>query len=186
MDPAEARKLLPFKPCDQTSNQRLVYEQMTAPANREAFLQTARELKDEGADAIIARMVCSLWMPLYHGTPLMTTRAHYCVQRTLRTCPVASCCSLQPSPRTTLTRWSHTPAHTSVSSRRLASHEIVSALRYPAPAQLSTPARSFSKKAFELSALRSFLSLRPSQQAKLGVYRSPRTTIVGSIGIVLQ
>ena len=57
MDPAEAKKLLPFKPVDQTSNQRLVYEQMTAPPNREAFLHTAKELKDQGWEAVLNRMV---------------------------------------------------------------------------------------------------------------------------------
>lgn len=58
MDPAEAQKLLPFKPYDQTSNQRIVYEQMIAPENRELFHQTVREGKDEGWQAILDRMVC--------------------------------------------------------------------------------------------------------------------------------
>lgn len=60
MDPAEAKKLLPFKPHDQTSNQRLVYEQMISPENREVFLATAKELKDQGWEAILNRMVCPL------------------------------------------------------------------------------------------------------------------------------
>ncbi|KAL4910537.1 hypothetical protein BDW74DRAFT_184429 [Aspergillus multicolor] len=53
-------KLLPFKPHDQTSNQRLVYEQMVALENRELLLQTARELKDEGWEAILVRMSAHL------------------------------------------------------------------------------------------------------------------------------
>ena len=48
MDPAEAKRFLPFKPHDQTSNQRLVYEQMISPENRELILQTVKEGKDEG------------------------------------------------------------------------------------------------------------------------------------------
>ncbi|KAJ4025055.1 hypothetical protein NW752_002516 [Fusarium irregulare] len=56
MDPAEARRFLPFKPHDQTSNQRLVYEQMISPENRELFLQTVREGKDEGWEVILNRM----------------------------------------------------------------------------------------------------------------------------------
>jgi transaldolase len=56
MDPAEAKKL-PFVPMDQTSNQRLVYQQMIAPENRELFLKIATELKDEGWKAIYFRMV---------------------------------------------------------------------------------------------------------------------------------
>jgi hypothetical protein len=59
MDPAEASKLLPFVPHDQTSNQRLVYEQMVAPENQEMLLKTARELKDEGWEAIFIRIVCN-------------------------------------------------------------------------------------------------------------------------------
>lgn len=57
MDPAETRKVLPFKPYDQTSNQRLVYEQMISPENRALFLQVAREYKDKGWEAILDRMV---------------------------------------------------------------------------------------------------------------------------------
>lgn len=57
MDPAEAQRLLPFKPYDQTSNQRLVYEQMVSPKNRDMFLKTAKELKDQGWEAILGRMV---------------------------------------------------------------------------------------------------------------------------------
>lgn len=57
MDPAEAVKLLPFKPVDQTSNQRLVYEQLISPMNREMFLETAHELKSQGWEVILERMV---------------------------------------------------------------------------------------------------------------------------------
>jgi transaldolase len=64
MDPAEARRLLPFRPHDQTSNQRLVYEQMVAPDNRDAFLATVKEYKDQGWEAILTRMVRRLHGPL--------------------------------------------------------------------------------------------------------------------------
>ena len=57
MDSAEARRFLPFKPHDQTSNQRLVYEQMISPENRELFLRTVKEGKDEGWEVILNRMV---------------------------------------------------------------------------------------------------------------------------------
>ncbi|KAJ5811685.1 hypothetical protein N7474_007986 [Penicillium riverlandense] len=56
MDPAESKRWLPFKPQDQTSNQRLVYEQMVSPDNHELFLQTAREYKDQGWEVILTRM----------------------------------------------------------------------------------------------------------------------------------
>ncbi|KIW06099.1 uncharacterized protein PV09_03268 [Verruconis gallopava] len=59
MDPAEAKKL-PFVPMDQTSNQRLVYQQMVAPENRELFLAVAKELKEEGWKAIYFRMAAEL------------------------------------------------------------------------------------------------------------------------------
>lgn len=57
MDPAEARRFLPFKPHDQTSNQRLVYEQMISPENQELFLKTVKEGKEEGWEVILDRMV---------------------------------------------------------------------------------------------------------------------------------
>lgn len=57
MDPAEATRFLPFKPHDMTSNQGIVYKQMIAPENRDLFLKTVREGKDEGVDVIIDRMV---------------------------------------------------------------------------------------------------------------------------------
>lgn len=60
MDPAEARRFLPFKPHDQTSNQRLVYEQMISPENQELFLKTVKEGKEEGWEVILDRMVCCL------------------------------------------------------------------------------------------------------------------------------
>lgn len=69
MDPAEAKRFLPFKPFDQTSNQRLVYEQMIHPANRELFLKTVKEGKDEGWEVILDRMVrfssFSSWIPCF-------------------------------------------------------------------------------------------------------------------------
>jgi len=59
MDPAEAKKL-PFAPMDQTSNQRLVHQQLIAPQNRELLLKVAKELKDEGWKAIYFRMAANL------------------------------------------------------------------------------------------------------------------------------
>lgn len=66
MDPAEARRFLPFKPHDQTSNQNLVYKQMISPENQELFLKTVKEGKDEGWEVILDRMVCYL---ARHNTP---------------------------------------------------------------------------------------------------------------------
>lgn len=56
MDPKKT-SLLPFQPFDQTSNQRLVYEQMISPENRELFLQTVKAGKDDGWEVILDRMV---------------------------------------------------------------------------------------------------------------------------------
>jgi hypothetical protein len=63
MDPAEAKRFLPFKPHDQTSNQRLVYEQMVSPENHELLLRTVKVGKDEGWEVILARMVGRLYPP---------------------------------------------------------------------------------------------------------------------------
>lgn len=71
MDPAEARKLLPFKPYDQTSNQRLVYEQMISIENRDLFLQVARDYKDKSWEAILDRMVSTMQ---YYTIPLPMLR----------------------------------------------------------------------------------------------------------------
>lgn len=57
MDPEEGKRFLPFKPHDQTSSQRLVYEQIVSPENRELFLNTVKEGKDEGWEVILHRMV---------------------------------------------------------------------------------------------------------------------------------
>jgi hypothetical protein len=57
MDPEEAKRFLPFKPYDQTSNQRLAYEQIISPENRELFSKTVEEGKDEGWEVILDRMV---------------------------------------------------------------------------------------------------------------------------------
>lgn len=69
MDPAEARRFLPFKPHDQTSNQRLVYEQMISPENQELFLKTVKEGKEEGWEVILDRMVCCLALHSTHPMP---------------------------------------------------------------------------------------------------------------------
>lgn len=68
MDPAEARRFLPFKPHDQTSNQRLVYEQMISPENQELFLKTVKEGKEEGWEVILDRMVC--FLALHSARPM--------------------------------------------------------------------------------------------------------------------
>jgi transaldolase len=57
VDPTEAKRFLPFKPHDQTSNQRLIYEQMTAPTNRQLLLRTVKEGREEGCEVILNRMV---------------------------------------------------------------------------------------------------------------------------------
>ncbi|CAG9983720.1 unnamed protein product [Clonostachys byssicola] len=80
MDPAEAKKLLPFKPCDQTSNQRLVYEQMISPENRDLFLQTAKEAKDEGWEVILNRMsarLCAKNIENIEGRVLLQSSARF-------------------------------------------------------------------------------------------------------------
>ncbi|KAL2810621.1 hypothetical protein BJX63DRAFT_434138 [Aspergillus granulosus] len=80
MDPAEARKLLPFKPHDQTSNQRLVYEQMLSPENYDLLRQVSREYKDKGWEAILDRMSALLCAKNIHniqGRVLLQTSAYH-------------------------------------------------------------------------------------------------------------
>ncbi|KAF4964565.1 hypothetical protein FSARC_7524 [Fusarium sarcochroum] len=80
MDPAEARRFLPFKPYDQTSNQRLVYEQMVAPENRELFLKTVKEGKDEGWEVILDRMsalICAKNIENIQGRVLLQSSAFH-------------------------------------------------------------------------------------------------------------
>ncbi|KAJ4264542.1 hypothetical protein NW762_005744 [Fusarium torreyae] len=80
MDPAEAKRFLPFKPYDQTSNQRLVYEQMVAPENRELFLKTVKEGKDEGVDVILDRMsalICAKNIENIQGRVLLQSSAFH-------------------------------------------------------------------------------------------------------------
>ncbi|RDW57842.1 uncharacterized protein DSM5745_11360 [Aspergillus mulundensis] len=80
MDPNETRRLLPFKPHDQTSNQRLPYEQMVAPENQELFLETAKELKDKGWEAILEQMsaqLCAKHIANIQGRVLLQTSASY-------------------------------------------------------------------------------------------------------------
>ncbi len=57
LDTAETKVLLPFVPFDQTSNQRLVYVQMVDPENRDLFLRTVKERKDDGWQSILDCMV---------------------------------------------------------------------------------------------------------------------------------
>ncbi|KAF5608702.1 transaldolase B [Fusarium pseudoanthophilum] len=80
MDPEEAKRFLPFKPHDQTSNQRLVYEQMISPENRELFLKTVKEGKDEGWEVILDRMsalLCAKNIKNIQGRVLLQTSAFH-------------------------------------------------------------------------------------------------------------
>ncbi|KAF5624351.1 transaldolase B [Fusarium sp. NRRL 52700] len=80
MDPAEAKRFLPFKPHDQTSNQRLVYEQMVSPENRGLFLKTVEEGKDEGWEIILDRMsalLCAKNIENIQGRVLLQTSAFH-------------------------------------------------------------------------------------------------------------
>jgi len=110
MDPAEAKRLLPFKPCDQTSNQRLVYEQMVSPENRDMFLKTVKELKEHGWEAILDRMVSTVFLDsslLFGGLTddvVDIDRVRFCVRKISKTCRVECCCNPQPSMHTILKR----------------------------------------------------------------------------------
>ncbi|KAF5557443.1 transaldolase B [Fusarium mexicanum] len=80
MDPAEAKRFLTFKPHDQTSNQRLVYEQMISPENRGLFLKTVEEGKDEGWEIILDRMsalLCAKNIENIQGRVLLQTSAFH-------------------------------------------------------------------------------------------------------------
>ncbi|KAL2283620.1 hypothetical protein FJTKL_09693 [Diaporthe vaccinii] len=80
MDPAEARRFLPFKPHDQTSNQRLVYEQMISPENQELFLKTVKEGKEEGWEVILDRMsalLCAKNIDNLQGRVLLQSSAFH-------------------------------------------------------------------------------------------------------------
>ncbi|KAF9872385.1 hypothetical protein CkaCkLH20_10212 [Colletotrichum karsti] len=80
MDPAEARRFLPFKPYDQTSNQRLVYEQMISPENHDLFLKTVAEGKDEGWEVILDRMsalLCAKNIDNIQGRVLLQSSAFH-------------------------------------------------------------------------------------------------------------
>lgn len=57
MDPNEATRWHPFRPHDQTSNQRIVHEQMITPNNRELFHKTVKECKGRGWEYVLMRMV---------------------------------------------------------------------------------------------------------------------------------
>ena len=57
MDPEFIKSMKPFRFHDQTSNQLWVDIQLGHESNRELFLQTAKELKNEGWLAIYTRMV---------------------------------------------------------------------------------------------------------------------------------
>ncbi|OJJ03994.1 hypothetical protein ASPVEDRAFT_891240 [Aspergillus versicolor CBS 583.65] len=79
MDPDESRKLLPFKPYDQTSNQRLVYEQMTSTENRDLLLQVARGYKHKGWEAILDRsaLLSAKNIDNIQGRVLLQTSAYH-------------------------------------------------------------------------------------------------------------
>ncbi|OAQ97904.1 hypothetical protein LLEC1_08188, partial [Akanthomyces lecanii] len=76
LNTAETKVLLPFVPFDQTSNQRLVYAQMVHPENRELFLRTVQERKDDGWQAIldcISVRLCTLNKDKIQGRFLLQT-----------------------------------------------------------------------------------------------------------------
>ncbi|OAA71238.1 transaldolase [Cordyceps fumosorosea ARSEF 2679] len=76
LDPADTAALLPFVPFDQTSNQNLVLLRMVAPENRELFLKTVRERKDDGWRAILDCMsvrLCALNKDKIRGRFLLQT-----------------------------------------------------------------------------------------------------------------
>ncbi|RJE18938.1 Transaldolase [Aspergillus sclerotialis] len=78
MDPAEAKRWLPFQPEDQTSNQHIVYEQMISPVNQQLFLDTAREYKEQGWEAILTRMsalLCAKNIENINGRVLLQSSA---------------------------------------------------------------------------------------------------------------
>ncbi|RKL44065.1 hypothetical protein BFJ72_g3798 [Fusarium proliferatum] len=85
MDPEEAKRFLPFKPHDQTSNQRLVYEQMVSPENRELFLKTVEKGKDERWEVILDRMsalLCARNIENIQGRVLLQTSAFHAYDTT--------------------------------------------------------------------------------------------------------
>ncbi|KAG4292915.1 hypothetical protein FPRO06_12403 [Fusarium proliferatum] len=85
MDPEEAKRFLPFKPHDQTSNQRLVYEQMVSPENRELFLKTVKKGKDERWEVILDRMsalLCARNIENIQGRVLLQTSAFHAYDTT--------------------------------------------------------------------------------------------------------
>ncbi|KAG9252357.1 uncharacterized protein F5Z01DRAFT_691099 [Emericellopsis atlantica] len=80
VDPAEARRFLPFKPHDQTSNQRLIFEQITAPQNRKLLLKTVKEGGEEGWEVILNRMsalLCAKNIDNIEGRVLLQSSAAY-------------------------------------------------------------------------------------------------------------
>lgn len=104
MNPEEAKRWLPFRPCDQTSNQRLVYEQMVAPENRELFLNTIQQCKTRGWEYILTRMVSSQSLRSDQANDpdcCGYNRAHYYVSGTLTTLTVAFSFNRLHSMRTT-------------------------------------------------------------------------------------
>ncbi|KAH6993269.1 hypothetical protein EDB82DRAFT_170342 [Fusarium venenatum] len=80
MDPLEAKRFLPFMPHDQTSNQRLVYEQMVSSENRELFLETVEQGRDEGWEVILNRMsalLCAKNLDNIQGRVLLQVSANH-------------------------------------------------------------------------------------------------------------
>ncbi|RGP76682.1 hypothetical protein FLONG3_5122 [Fusarium longipes] len=80
MDPKEAKRFLPLKPYDQTSNQRLVYEQMISPENHDLFVNTVKEGKHEGWEAILDRMsalLCAKNIDNLQGRVLLQVSANH-------------------------------------------------------------------------------------------------------------
>lgn len=106
MNPVEARRWLPFKPYDQTSNQRLVHEQLISPQNRDLLLDAASEYKEQGWKAILDRMVSGVWFesrPYENSTANMkslSNRVRSFVLKISTTSVAESCCSHQHSTHT--------------------------------------------------------------------------------------
>ncbi|KAK0369958.1 transaldolase, partial [Colletotrichum limetticola] len=80
VDPAEAKRFLPFKPHDQTSNQRLIYEQIISPENRDLFLKIVKEGEEEGWEVILDRMsalLCAKNIENIQGRVLLQSSAFH-------------------------------------------------------------------------------------------------------------
>ncbi|KAF4993187.1 hypothetical protein FGRMN_6672 [Fusarium graminum] len=73
----EAQRFLPFKPHDQTSNQRLVYEQMISPENHELFLKTVKEAVADNSRHMQSALLCAKNINNIRGRVLLQTSAFH-------------------------------------------------------------------------------------------------------------